>query len=219
MNNFYTREESYHEFNVRFRGNYGTDSGGECAVPMVRRFRSPSNGNGLFWYSFDVGPVHIVYYSTEHDFLPSSQQHTWLEQDLRSVNRSRTPWLVVGSHRPMYTSITRDVGDPITKMLQLSLESMFYQYGVDINLFAHIHSYERTCPMYQQRCVDGGVTHVLIGMAGHNLDFDTYTGAKWSLLHDQQFGYTQISANRTHLHFTYHHTSDDMLIDEFLLEK
>jgi hypothetical protein len=43
-----------------FRGNYGYDSGGECAIPMVRRFHSPSNGNGLFWYSFDVGPIHIL---------------------------------------------------------------------------------------------------------------------------------------------------------------
>ncbi|CAF2723528.1 unnamed protein product [Rotaria sp. Silwood2] len=200
-------------------GNYGYDSAGECAVPMVRRFHSPSNGNGLFWYSFDVGPVHIVYFSTEHDFLPSSSQHAWLEHDLSSVNRSRTPWLIVGSHRPMYSSIVRDVGDPITAMLQLSLESMFYKYHVDINLFAHIHSYERSCPMYQEKCADNGIIHVLIGMAGHNLDFDTYTGAKWSLYHDQQFGYTQISANRTYLRFSYHQNVDDTIVDEFELTK
>ncbi|CAF1689638.1 unnamed protein product, partial [Adineta ricciae] len=65
-------------------GNYGYDSGGECAVPMVHRFHSPSNGNGLFWYSFEIGPIHVVYYSTEHDFLPSSAQYDWIEKDLRS---------------------------------------------------------------------------------------------------------------------------------------
>ena len=32
-----------------FRGNYGADSGGECAVPVVHRFRTPSNGLGVFW--------------------------------------------------------------------------------------------------------------------------------------------------------------------------
>ena len=26
----------------------------------------------------------------------------WLEADLRGVDRCRTPWLVVGMHRPMY---------------------------------------------------------------------------------------------------------------------
>ena len=87
-----------------YRGDYGKDSGGECAVPMVHRFHSPSNGNSLFWYSFDVGPVHVLYYSVEHDFRQNSTQYEWIEKDLRSVNRSLTPWLIVGSHRQMYTS-------------------------------------------------------------------------------------------------------------------
>ncbi|CAF3303126.1 unnamed protein product [Rotaria sp. Silwood2] len=73
-------------------GDYGTDSGGECAVPMVHRFHSPSNGNSLFWYSFDVGPVHIVYYSTEHDFRHTSPQYVWLENDLRSICSIRSPY-------------------------------------------------------------------------------------------------------------------------------
>jgi hypothetical protein len=80
-------------------GNYGRDSGGECAVPMVHRFHSPSNGN--------------VYYSTERDFLRHSVQYAWIEEDLRSVNRSRTPWLIVSSHRHMYTSESADEVDLI----------------------------------------------------------------------------------------------------------
>ncbi len=69
---------------------YDHETGGECAVPMVHRFHSPTNGNGLFWYSFDVGPVHILFFSTEHDYLPKSTQYEWIENDLRSVNRSST---------------------------------------------------------------------------------------------------------------------------------
>jgi hypothetical protein len=52
-------------------GNLGTDSSGECAVPLAYRFRSPSNGKGgdySFWHSFDYGSVHIVQMSTEHDW-------------------------------------------------------------------------------------------------------------------------------------------------------
>ncbi|CAF2481952.1 unnamed protein product [Rotaria sp. Silwood2] len=52
-----------------------TDSGGELTASMVHCFHSPSNGNGLFRYSFDVGPIHIIYYSTEHDFRRSSLQY------------------------------------------------------------------------------------------------------------------------------------------------
>jgi hypothetical protein len=203
----------------RFRGDYGLDSGGECAVPMVRRFHYPSNGNGIFWYSFDVGPIHIALYSNEHDFRRGSSQYIWLEQDLQSVNRSRTPWLIVSSHRPMYSSQIIKPPYLFELILQLYLEPLFYKYHVDINLYAHIHSYERTCPMYQQRCVDDGITQILIGMAGQNLVSYQYTGAEWSMYHDEEFGYTQLWANQTHLRFTYYHDADDAVADEFMLKK
>ncbi|UJR29426.1 hypothetical protein I4U23_010638 [Adineta vaga] len=198
-------------------GNYGYDSGGECAVPMVHRFHSPSNGNGLFWYSFDIGPIHILYYSTEHDFLPTSTQYVWLEKDLQSVNRSRTPWLIVGSHRPMYSSLTYK--DLIKEKLQEYIEPLLYKYHVDLHLFAHIHSYERSCPVYKNTCVSDGITQVLIGMGGHDLTQGTYSDEKWSIYHDIEFGYTHIWANKTQLIFNYYHTKDDKLADQFHLNK
>lgn len=187
---------------------------------MVHRFHSPANGNGLFWYSFEVGPVHIIYFSTEHDFRRGSSQYDWLEADLQSVNRSRTPWLIVGSHRHMYTSEAESVGEgQIRSMLQMYLEPMFYQYRVDLNLFAHRHSYERSCPMFREKCVSDGIVHVLIGMAGQDLDTGPYVSKSWSKYHDQKFGYTTIAANQTHLQFQYLHDEDDMVVDEFFLQK
>ena len=55
-------------------------------------------------YSFDYGSVHFVMMSTEHDYRKGSRQYTWLEKDLKSVDRNKTPWLVLGGHRPMYSS-------------------------------------------------------------------------------------------------------------------
>ncbi|CAF3281630.1 unnamed protein product [Rotaria socialis] len=180
-------------------GNYGYDSGGECAVPMANQ------------------PVHVVYYSTEHDFRRSSPQYKWLEQDLRSIDRIRTPWLIVTSHRPMYSSL---IGiDLIQIMLQLYIEPLLYKYHVDLNLYGHIHSYERTCPMYQHKCIDDGITQVLIGMGGHDLTYGSYSNVDWSVYHDIYFGYTHINVNKTHLTFSYYHTEDDKLIDQFQLKK
>ena len=87
-------------------GNMGDDSNGECGVPMASRFTMPESpgSNGIFWYSFDYGSVHFTMISTEHDLSPGSVQYLWLEKDLASVDRSRTPWLVVSGHRPMYNS-------------------------------------------------------------------------------------------------------------------
>lgn len=93
-------------------GNFHNDSGGECGVPTNERFTMPQSSsndtgmrlssNGVFWYSYDFASVHTTVISSEHDLSPGSPQHAWLEQDFRSVNRSKTPWLVVESHRPLY---------------------------------------------------------------------------------------------------------------------
>ena len=55
-------------------------------------------------YSYDYGMVHMVMLSTEHDYRPGSVQYQWLENDLKSVDRSKTPFVMVGGHRPMYCS-------------------------------------------------------------------------------------------------------------------
>lgn len=88
-----------HEFT--WGGGYysGHDSNGECGVPTERRFRAPTNGNGVLWYSFGTGPVHVVQLSSEHDLAPGSEQHAWLDADLGAVDRIATPWVVVTSHR------------------------------------------------------------------------------------------------------------------------
>ena len=57
--------------------NGGTDSGGECGMPTARRFRTPANGNGVFWYSFAVGNVHVAMISSEHDPNPGAPMGDW----------------------------------------------------------------------------------------------------------------------------------------------
>ena len=42
--------------------------------------------------------------STEHDFSPQSPQYAWLEKDLQNVDRSKSPWVIIGGHRAMYCS-------------------------------------------------------------------------------------------------------------------
>jgi hypothetical protein len=119
----------------------------------------------------------------------------------------------------MFTSEIGFPPDLVQLMLQLHLEPLFYKYHVDVNLYAHQHSYERSCAMYQHECVDDGIVQVLIGMAGQSLETGSYSHPKWSLYHDQQFGYTTIFANQTYLHFTYYHNSDDSIADQFILQK
>ena len=63
-----------------------------------------TDGNLVFWYSFDYGIVHFTVMSSEHDWQAGSTQHGWVAADLAAVNRTKTPWVVVQLHRPMYSS-------------------------------------------------------------------------------------------------------------------
>ena len=77
----------------------------------------------------DYGSVHFLIMSTEHDFTIGSVQYQFLENDLRNVNRSTTPWLVLAGHRPMYAYTENDTNryagvQPVAKLLRDNLEEL-----------------------------------------------------------------------------------------------
>ena len=37
--------------------------------------------------------------SSEHAFAAGTPQHAWVEAELASVDRGKTPWVIVGMHR------------------------------------------------------------------------------------------------------------------------
>ena len=39
-------------------------------------------------------------------------------------------------------------------------------------MWAHHHSYQRTCAVYREECVDGAPIHTVIGMGGRELSTD-----------------------------------------------
>lgn len=75
------------------------------------RYNGTGNGNGVYWYSFDEGGVHAVVFSSEHDWREGTRLYQWLEADLAQVNRSVTPWVVLATHRMMYTTQLKEEGD------------------------------------------------------------------------------------------------------------
>lgn len=118
------------------------------------------------WYSFDYGSVHFIMTNSETDFehapdLPlddggwyydldagpfgyKNQQIDWLVADLESVDRRVTPWVIVMSHRPWYTT-----GTDICSPCQNAFEDIFYKYGVDLVAMGHEHNTQRYAPLYK----------------------------------------------------------------------
>ena len=78
-----------------------------AAMPVAANTPS-SGGNGTF-YSFNAGLVHIVMVSSEvyfsiqpHSAFLAKEQQDWLAADLAAVNRSVTPFVILGLHQPFY---------------------------------------------------------------------------------------------------------------------
>merc|ERR1719440_1757361 len=120
----------------------GTDSGGECGVSTQARFQmpTPSQQEALGWYSFDLGAVHVVMMDTELSCGKGSEQLVWLEADLKAVDRSQTPWVVVTGHRPMYTVNSKASHGPVLSnsfclgAATSDMETMLRDHEVDLCL-------------------------------------------------------------------------------------
>jgi hypothetical protein len=212
---------------------YGKDGGGECGVPYSLKFNMPGNSSELtgtrapptrnLYYSFDSGSVHFVYISTETNFLPGSNQYDFIKHDLESVDRKKTPFVVVQGHRPMYTSSHENRDAPFRERLLEHLEPLFVKNKVTLALWGHVHRYERFCPLNNFTCGSMGLNgekweafpvHVVIGMAGQDWqpiwepradhpDDPIFPQPSRSLYRGGEFGYTRLVANKEKLTFSY----------------
>jgi hypothetical protein len=118
--------------------------------PYFESFTLPTQGEAggvasatEAYYSFDRGNVHfIVLDSHAHDRSPGSDMLTWLELDLAD-----TPlrWIVVYWHHPPYTKGTHD-SDTELRLIEMreNVVPLLEDYGVDLVLTGHSHTYERS---------------------------------------------------------------------------
>eukprot|EP00731_Ephydatia_muelleri_P012123 Em0006g1017a len=209
-------------------------SGGECGIPHEMRFPMPTPARDSPWYSFNYGSAHFIVMSTEHSFQKGSSQYSYIYSDLKSVNKTNTPWIIFAGHRPMYVA-SKDSDYPdghtvVAQSLRYALEPLFQSYGVDLALWAHIHGYQRTCSVYQGSCYSSGssssknkgTTHVVVGMAGRTLHNNILPSSmpSWLVYYDlQNYGYSRMNINMTHLVFQYVHNYDNKVYDSFVLKK
>lgn len=195
------------------------------------RFSMPGGTENLF-YDFKLGPVHFininteVYYFLEYGVKLAVKQYMWLSQVLEEANkpenRARWPWIITYGHRPMYCS--DDDGDDCTKrssrvrvgfpiMDWFGLEKLFYDNGVDLEIWAHEHSYERLWPVYDHKVYNGSriepytnpkaPVHVVTGSAGCQEFTDKFIKkpSEWSAFRNSDYGYSRMQIfNHTHLY-------------------
>eukprot|EP00051_Salpingoeca_urceolata_P004281 m.63959 g.63959 ORF g.63959 m.63959 type:complete len:569 (+) comp13519_c0_seq1:60-1766(+) len=209
------------------------DSGGECGVAYETRFPMPRPGRDQPWYSFDIGVVHFVLVSTEHDFsAPHSAQYKFVASDLAAVDRTKTPWVVFAGHRPYYIDSTNEdpgSGDqPVATELRDAFEQLLMDHKVDFVFGAHHHSYQRTCPVFKGKCVAPAAKGeyaapivVDIGMAGagNSRNVEHKTPDFFVFVNDSTHGFTRIDANATSWSMEYICGATGKTMDAFTVSK
>ncbi|XP_013772685.2 acid phosphatase type 7-like [Limulus polyphemus] len=157
-------------------------------------------------------------------------------------NRAQRPWIITMGHRPMYCS--SDDGDDCTHKESIirkgipvihafGLEDLFYKYGVDIEIWAHEHVYERLWPVYDRKVYNGSFAepytnpkapvHIITGSAGCQERHDPFVAnpPPWSAFRNADYGYTRMQViNNTHL--SLEQVSDDKggeVIDKIMVIK
>ncbi len=200
-------------------------------TPYEHRFDSDGQiESETFWYSRQIPGVHMVFMSTEHDYNPGSAQYAWLEQELGSIDREATPFLIVYGHSPMYSSNSYH-GSEVE--LRTAVEKLYVDYGVDLVIAGHDHFYERTWPVSAEVVMDTGngfdrfsrgegPIHLVIGMAGRSAyeDLDE-PQPEWSAYRENStYGWTRwvYDGDSREISMTFYRI-DGTIGDEFTIQE
>ncbi|CAG5117483.1 unnamed protein product, partial [Candidula unifasciata] len=197
----------------------------------------PMPGNKL-WYSFNVGLVHFLVYSTdvlfEADSKNAKAQQDWIVNDLKEAKkkRSETPWIIAIGSQPMYCSFGVLDGDDClqnTSKVRHGFEDMFYIFAVDLVIETRHTVYERTWPQYKGVVVTDSYLNpkapieVIIGSnsGGQNVGgtSDANGTTDWSAFHlagpaTNSYGRLTVD-NSSHLHWQWISSVDHSMMDNF----
>ncbi|KAK9830602.1 hypothetical protein WJX81_003718 [Elliptochloris bilobata] len=132
------------------------------------RLKNPhraSSSSSFHYYSFNFGSVHNIMLSPYVDYTIGSPQYNWLVNDLKAIDRTLTPFVVAGVHNPW---VSTDTSYKEFEQMRVSMEPIIYQYGVDVMFNGHVHSYERSNPVYNYVNNPCGMVHITVGDGGNS---------------------------------------------------
>jgi len=182
------------------RGNVDSD-------PIyLEQFAFPGNKR---WFSIDYGNVHFVFLSTMTE-AEAAEQRPWLLKDLRENNNT---WTIAMGHKPVFGSAAQN--GPELYLVD-NWADLFEDYGVDLYLNGHEHSYERTWPLKEGKIDREGVIYITNGSVGNE-----YYPAVETWLTAKAVGelcYTVFTVEGSQIKGIVKQFEDGSILDEFNLE-
>jgi predicted MPP superfamily phosphohydrolase len=142
-------------------------------------------GADPYAYSFNFAGVHIICIDPQHldretgyGLSKGSAQYEWLRQDLEA-NRDAA-WTLVFVHEPPYCESWEGSYYDGEAEMRRDVVPLFEEFGVDLCVSGHAHTYERGIPHppYDPETGEGNtVAYLITGGGGSNLDNRKY--AEW----------------------------------------
>ena len=158
--------------------------------------------------------------SSEHNPSADAPMGAWLAADFAAVDRSQTPWLVLGIHRPMYETEEYAGDFAVANGLRAILEPLLLKHSVDVIIAGHYHSFLRTCQVADGVCAPGAPVHYTTGAAGQSLDNAPLYPSNYVQKYDgAHFGYSVITVNQTAMNLQWFWNADNSLQDDVTLTK
>jgi hypothetical protein len=220
-----------------------SDSGGECGVVTTRLYPMPSPAQtNTPWWSYEVGLMHFIGISTEHSFVIGSDQYKWLEADLKSIDRTVTPWVIFGGHRAMYLNSNYGGGttSDIALMDQLiaNVEPLLWKYRVNLGFYGHNHVVQRQSAVYNRTVVQASTevidsagqvihfhadpqatVHMVVGTGGAAFTVNAVEPKPvWNEMYMYQYGYARVTAvNASYLDWQWVLSSTGQVLDHMVI--
>ena len=142
----------------------------------LKLFDLPENGSSRFnrhYYSYDYGDVHFAVVNTQWDELNDfvegiyDEQLEWLPKDLAATKKK---WKIVLLHRDVLRYANHKRPDRVPGFSEdtgRGFMPIFDEYGVDVVLTAHLHTYRNRGHIYHFEPSDHGPYYILTGVAGN----------------------------------------------------
>ncbi|XP_074592310.1 purple acid phosphatase-like [Curcuma longa] len=188
------------------------------------RFHVPykaSNSTAPFWYSIKRASATIIVLASYSAYGKYTPQFRWLLDELKKVNKSETPWLIVLMHTPFYNSYNYHYMEG--ESMRVMFEQWFVESKVDLVFAGHVHAYERS---YRVSNIAYNITngecspiadqsapvYITVGDGGNieglanNM---TEPQPSYSAFREASFGHAILEIkNRTHAYYTWHRNQD-----------
>lgn len=149
------------------------------------------------------------------------------------MDRQKQPWLIFIAHRvlgyssSLFYAVEGSFSEPMGRD---SLQKLWQKYKVDIAVYGHAHNYERTCPVYENTCMNdershykgglNGTIHMVAGGGGASLTPFAPFKTTWSIFRDYDYGFLKLTAfDHSTLLVEYKKSRDGQVYDSFMISR